>query len=71
MGDLLPLLALDQSVVSRHLAHLKNAGIVTERKAGARVIHHLECPCILKALECTLGVLRAEARRRNHLLKGV
>jgi DNA-binding transcriptional ArsR family regulator len=67
--ELLPLLGLDQSVVSRHLAHLKQAGIVTERKDGVRVIHHLECPCILKALECTLGVLRRDAQRRSRVLK--
>jgi DNA-binding transcriptional ArsR family regulator len=66
--DLQPLLAVDQSVLSRHLAHLKYAGIVTERREGVRIIHHLECPCILDALDCTLGVMKADAKRRNRIL---
>jgi DNA-binding transcriptional ArsR family regulator len=68
--ELLPLLDLDPSVVSRHLASLKNAGIVTERRDGVRAIHHLECPCILNALECTLGVMKSEVRRRGKVLAG-
>jgi len=63
VGELQPLVKVDQSVLSRHLAQLRQAGIVTERRAGVKVIHHLACPCILQALDCTLGVLAAEARR--------
>ena len=67
--DLKFLSAVDFSVISRHLAQLKHAGIVTERRAGLRNIHHLECPCILQALDCTLGVLRSEAQHKNKLTK--
>ena len=62
--DLRFLARVDPSVISRHLAQLKQAGIVTERRAGLRIIHHLECPCILQALECTVGVLHKEAVRK-------
>ena len=65
--DLKFLSAVDFSVISRHLAQLKQAGIVTERRAGLRNIHHLECPCILRALDCTLGVLRSDAQRKGRL----
>jgi DNA-binding transcriptional ArsR family regulator len=67
--ELLPLLGVDQSVVSRHLAHLRNAGLVTERKQGLKVIYHLACPCILNALDCTVGVLKAETKRRKAVLR--
>lgn len=63
------LAAVDFSVISRHLAQLKNAGLVTERRAGARNIHHLECPCILQALACTEGVLRSDSFRSGRLLE--
>lgn len=66
---LLPLLGVDQSVVSRHLACLRNAGIITERKEGLNVIYHLACPCILSALDCTLGVLKSETKRRRAVLR--
>ena len=66
--ELTPLLGLDQSVVSRHLAHLRNAGVITEHREGVKVVYHLACPCILRALECTLGVLKAETKRHNALL---
>jgi len=63
--DLRFLAKVDPSVISRHLAQLKHAGIVTEKRAGVRVIHHLACPCILQALECTVGVMHDEATRKT------
>jgi len=65
VNDFLPLAKVDQSAISRHLAQLKLAGIVAERRAGNRIIHHLECPCILEALECTVGVMQKEAARKK------
>jgi DNA-binding transcriptional ArsR family regulator len=65
--ELQPRLGLDQSVVSRHLAQLKNAGVIEERRAGVKVMYRLACPCILKALDCTVDVLKSDARRRTGL----
>jgi ArsR family transcriptional regulator len=65
VAELRFLARVDPSVISRHLAQLKHAGIVTERRAGNRMIHHLECPCILQALECTVGVMHEEAARKT------
>ncbi len=68
VGELLPLAKVDQSVLSRHLTVLKGVGIVVERREGVKVIHHLECPCILQALECTVGVMRSAATRQKRIL---
>ena len=65
--DLRFLAKVDPSVISRHLAQLKHTGIVTERRAGLRIIHHLACPCILQALECSVGVLRSDVARKARL----
>ena len=62
--ELNTLVDIDQSNISRHLAVLKRAGIVSERRDGMRVFHHLETPCILKAFECAVEVIKFEARRR-------
>jgi ArsR family transcriptional regulator len=60
-----PLFAIDQSTLSRHLAVLKNVGILGERREGTRIIHRLATPCILKVFDCTREVSRADAERRR------
>ena len=65
------LVDINQSNISRHLAVLKRAGIVSERRDGMRVFHHLETPCILKAFECAVEVVRTDAKRKNKSLKAV
>lgn len=62
---------IDQSGLSRHLASLKRAGIVSDRREGMKVFYRLETPCILKAFECAVDVVRADAKRRNEHLNGV
>jgi len=56
---------IDQSNISRHLAMLKRAGVVSDRRAGMKVFYHLETPCILRAFECALEVVQAEEHRRR------
>ncbi len=68
--DLLPKVGIDVSVLSRHIAQLRRAGIVSERRDGVRRILRLECPCILEALNCTAGVLKSRLRRHTRALAG-
>ncbi len=68
VNELNELADVDQSSISRHLAQLKKVGIVSERKEGVRVIHHLACPCMLRAFDCTLEVMQNEARRHQKVL---
>ena len=65
VNDLRILAPVCQANISRHLACLKRVGLVTERRAGPRVIHHLACPCMLQALECTCGVLQSVKKRHG------
>ena len=62
---------IDQSGLSRHLAILKKAGIVSDRREGMKVFYHLETPCILKAFNCAVEVVKADAKRRTESLKAV
>jgi len=71
MCELQPLFRMNKSTLSRHIAALKNVGIVSERRDGVRIILKLATPCILKVFECVTGVIRSEARRTGGLLKGV
>ncbi len=65
VNDLRGLAAASLPTLSRHLDKLKKVGIVVERRAGKRVIHHLACPCMLQALECTCGVLQSVKKRHG------
>ena len=67
--DLNTLVNVDQSSVSRHLAQLKKAGIVSERREGMRVIHHLETPCIFNAISCAENVLAERHIRQAELIR--
>ena len=69
--ELNTLVDIDQSNISRHLAVLKRAGIVSERRAGMRVFHHLQTPCILKAFDCAVEVIRATAKHSRKSMKAV
>ncbi len=50
----------DQSTVSKHLAVLKNAGILRDEKRGLQVYYKLQCPCVLKFIGCVEEVIRNE-----------
>ncbi|MCE9615868.1 MAG: metalloregulator ArsR/SmtB family transcription factor [Lentisphaerae bacterium] len=67
MCELQPLFRMNKSTLSRHVAALRNVGIVSERREGVRSYLKLQTPCILKVFDCTMGVIRAEAARRSKL----
>jgi len=46
-----PILQIDPSVVSRYLAVLARAGLVTSRRDGVRVMWRLTDPTVLEVLE--------------------
>jgi len=60
---------LDMSTVSKHLAVLKAAGIVTDERRGAQIYYTLRCPCVLNFFECVESVMRVNARAQLELAK--
>ncbi len=50
----------DFSTVSRHLAVLKQAGIIRDEKRGKQVFYALQVPCILSFMHCVEAVLRSQ-----------
>jgi ArsR family transcriptional regulator len=51
----------DMSTVSKHLAVLRAAGIVSDRKQGLQVFYRLEVTCIKCFLDCADAVVRNNA----------
>jgi len=66
--ELTAMVDADVSTVSKHLAVLKNAGIVRDRKEGSQVFYALRYPCILGFLQCVDSVMRSAAEEQIALV---
>ena len=67
--ELTDMVGLDISTVSKHLAVLKNAGLVRIEKQGRQVIYHLRVRCALNFLDCVETVIRQQAEERLAALR--
>jgi ArsR family transcriptional regulator, arsenate/arsenite/antimonite-responsive transcriptional repressor len=67
--ELTPLLGVDQSTVSRHLAVLKAAGLIQDRKEGSSVYYRLMVECLDGFFGCIEKVLIQSHQRQKLLLK--
>lgn len=64
--ELTELVGADISTVSKHLAVLRDAGLVNCEKRGLKVFYRLSCPCILNFFTC-VETVREEKRRRERM----
>ena len=67
--ELRDLVGADLSTVSKHLALLKAAGILTDSKRGAQVFYRLRVPCVLNFFGCVEAVLQATATQAVEMVK--
>lgn len=63
--DLCALGQISQSNVSRHLAMLKRAGIISDRRVKTRVFYRLETPSVLNTLDPAAEAVRVDSKRRK------
>jgi ArsR family transcriptional regulator len=49
----------DLSTVSKHLAVMTRAGVLSRRKKGLQVHYRLKTPCVTGFFACTLRVMKA------------
>jgi len=61
VNELKDLLGIDASTTSRHLAILRNAGLISDEKRGACVYYRLQCSCVLTFIECVESVISRRA----------
>lgn len=59
----------DFSTISKHLAVLKQAGVVVDEKRGKQVYYRLKVPCILNFMPCIEEVLQAAIQSHIELYK--
>jgi len=50
--------------ISRHLALLKSAGIVSDEKRGTKIFYTLRTPCVLRFLDCLTAVVIQSAKEQ-------
>lgn len=65
--ELTDMVGADMSTVSKHLAILKNAGIVSDDKRGNQVYYRLAVPCILEFFGCVESVIQSNADQHQLL----
>ena len=63
--DLVELIGADQSTVSKHLAVLRDNGIVEGDRRGQHVYYRLLTPCVLSFLSCATTVLEERGASRE------
>ncbi len=69
VGELTEMIGADTSTVSKHLAVLRNAGIVADEKNGTTVYYRLLCPCVLDFIGCIETVIETKTERSIEVLK--
>ena len=68
--QLTALIGADISTVSKHLAVLRDAGILEDERRGQQVWYRLKVPCVLNFFGCLESVLQSKARTFTELTAG-
>ncbi len=67
--EIIPILQEEQSNISKHLASLRNAGIVNLRRKGASNYYSVRHPEVFRILDLAQKMVRNEMRRSTEMLK--
>lgn len=67
--ELAEILNLDMSTTSRHLAQMKEAGILSDEKRGQMTFYRLRTPCVRQFLTCIDQVLQRDLEDQLRLLR--
>ncbi len=66
--ELTELVGSDMSTVSRHLAQLKEAGIVELEKRGKMVFYRLRVTCLMQFFDCIEAVIQCNIKSQQELV---
>lgn len=69
VGELTEEVGADQSTVSKHLAVLKDVGLIDVRKEGAMSYYRVTCGCLDGFFSCLESVLKADVQLRTTTVK--
>ena len=60
--ELAEVVGADMSTVSKHLALLKAAGLVSVEKRGLNQYYRLKCPCLAGFFDCVDGINESQSK---------
>ena len=66
--ELTEMVGADISTVSKHLAILKEAGIIQSEKQGTKVMYKLRVPCVLNFFGCVESVIQANVNEQIEMI---
>jgi len=69
VNELTEKVGVDMSTISRHLALLKDAGIVKDEKRGSQVYYSLKMRCVLSFFGCVETVMKSVAEENLSLIE--
>ena len=69
VSELTDKVGADQSTVSKHLAVLKDVGLIGVRKEGALSYYRVTCGCLDGFFSCLESVLKSDVELRKTTLK--
>ena len=67
--ELTEMVGADISTVSKHLAILREAGIIQSEKQGTKVMYKLRVPCVLNFFSCVESVILANVNEQIEMMK--
>ncbi len=67
--DIAEYVGSERSNISKHLAIMVNAGVLSYRKEGLKVIYSLKCKCVTDFFTCAMGVIKQQAKENEKLLR--
>jgi len=70
VGDLTRLVDADQSTVSKHLAVLREVGLVAGRRDGSAVRYRVTCACLEGFFSCIESVMKENLKVQTETVEG-
>ena len=69
VGDIVSYIGIGQSNVSRHLAALKNAGVLNSRQEGANVYYAVSDERVFRVMRLVNTILKSNLKERASLFR--
>lgn len=67
VAELVEMVGIDTSTMSKHLAVLRTVGLVQDEKRGSQVYYRLKVPCVVGFFGCIERVIRSHAEEQMKL----
>ena len=71
VGEIVESLGTKMANTSRHLALLKDAGLITTRKEGLNVYYSIKMACLLPMLRCIVDAICTMAEENSRIAAGI